>query len=220
MNVLTWDGYDINDGAVYMTGLTSPILAHALVQGNEVGRHGRYPLIGGVTYPGKTFTLTTILLTATAATRAALRTIFETESGEIKTLIIEGDDGTEQYVQALCEAHYEEDEVGNVFYTVLRVHDDPAWRSTAVQTDTESVTSDGQQWTIDNDGDQVARPTITITPTDTQPNVNAYRRFVAVRWRGDASLNYPTDIVNNAWDSAALVSGAKLQADGMIYGCW
>jgi hypothetical protein len=201
VNVVSWDGYDINDGTVYQTGLTSPILSQAPVVGNMVQRHGRFPLVGGVSYPGKPVLLTTILLSADATDRAALRTIFETESGEIKTLIIEGDDGTEQYIQALCEAHYEEDEVGNVFYALLRVHDDPAWRSTAVQTDTESVTATGQQWTITNDGDQIARPVITITPTDAKSGSNPYRRFMAVHWLGDAAEKYPVDICGNALDT-------------------
>lgn len=219
MNVLTWDGYDINDGTDYITGLTSPILGNAGVQANLVERHGRYPLIGGVSWPGDSILLTTIIESATAQKRATLRTIFETESGEIKTLIIEGDDGTEQYVQALCEAHYEEDEVGNTFYSVLRVHDDPAWRSTAVQTNTESITATAQEWEIENEGDQVARPTITITPRTRTADTNFYRRFVAVRWRVDnPATNYPTDIMDDAWDTAALVADTtnSVQLNGAI----
>lgn len=215
MNVLTWNGYDINDDVSYVTGLTSPVLGNAPVQAQTVARHGRFPLVGGVARPDRVFMLTVIVVSATPDTaRASLRTIFETESGEIKTLVIEGDDGTEQYVQAVCEAFYEEDEVGNVFFAMLRVHDDPSWQSTALQTDTETVTASDQEWTITNAGDQIARPTITITPTTTQPNTNAYRRFVAVNWRGDGAANYPTDIMNNAFDTAALVTGSKMQADG------
>lgn len=215
MNIVSWNGYNINDGEVYETCVASLMFDNPRLQANMVERHGRYPLVGGVSRPDETLILRTIIRSATPiAARAALRTIFETEGGTIKTLIVNGDDGTEQYIQAVCEAHFEFDDFGQAFHSILRIHDDTSWRSTAVETDTESVTATGQQWQITNEGDQIARPTITITPTDTQPNTNAYRRFVAVRWRGDGAADYPTDIVNNAWDSAALVSGGKLQADG------
>lgn len=218
MNVLTWNGYEINDGTDFDAYFVSPVLGNAPVQANTVGRHGRYPLVGGVSYPDETLILE-ILIRASdvVAALASLRTIFETESGEIKTLIIEGVDGTEEYVQAICEALYEE-ESHLVFRAVLRVHDDPAWRSTAVQTDTESITATAQEWEIDNDGDQVARPTITITPTATQPNTNPYRRFIAVRWRGYATTRYPVDITHNAWDTAALVAHTTntVQLNGAI----
>lgn len=200
MNVLTWNGYSINSG-VYDTCIESLMYDNAPVQAETVQRHGRYPLVGGVSRPDGTIMLKTVIRPTTAANRAALRTIFETESGEIKTLIVEGDEGTEQYIQAVCEAHYEDDEFGNSFLTVLRVHDDTAWRGTAVQTDTESVTATGQQWEIDNAGDQISRPVITITPTDPKAGSNPYRRFMAVRWRGDAATNYPTDIAGNALDT-------------------
>jgi len=215
MIVTTWDGYNINNGSTYVSGLTSPILSQAAVQVNHVERHGRYPLIGGVSYPARTIMVTTIITSSTpAAARALLRTYFETESGEIKTLVITGDGGVSQYIKAVCEAHYEEDEVGNTFYSVLRVHDDTAWRSVSVLSDTETVIASGQEWEITNAGDQIARPTITITPKEAQPNINPYRRFVAVQWRGDGAADYPTDITSSNWDTETLVTESKMQATG------
>lgn len=205
IEVQTWNGYSLNTD-VYDTCIDSLMYDNAPVQAQTVQRHGRFPLVGGVSYPDGTIMLKTVLRPTTTASRAALRTIFETESGNIKTLIVTGDEGTEQYIQAVCEAHYEDDEFANSFLTVLRVHDDTTWRSTAVQSDTETVTATAQEWTIDNEGDQVARPTITITPTASQANTNPYRRFVAVRWRGYATNRYPVDITNDAWDTAALVA--------------
>lgn len=202
MNVLTWNGYDINDDVSYQSYIVSPELGNAPVQSNTVQRHGRYPLIGGITRPDTSLMLETLIIGSDGlAARAQLRTIFETESGEIKTLIIQGDDGTEQYIQAVCEAFYEIQSSAFTFRTALRIHDDPAWRSTAVQTQTESVIATGQEWEIENDGDQVARPVITITPTSPKADSNPYKRFMAVQWRGDAATNYPTDIAGNALDT-------------------
>lgn len=209
MNVLTWDGYDINDTTNYTAFIASPELGNAPVSANMVGRHGRYPLVGGITWPDNRIVMEIGIWAATPTTaRATLRTIFETESGEVKTLIVEGDDTTEQYVQAICEAFYEINNSPLTFQVVLRVHDDPAWRSTELQTDTETVTASEQQWTITNAGDQIARPVITITPTTTHSGINPYRRFVAVRWFGRAANRYPVDITNNAWDTAALIANA------------
>jgi len=214
MEILTWDGININDGTNYDAYFVSPVLGNAPVNAEMVKRHGRFPLIGGVTRPDKTLLLEVIIRAADAiAAIAALRTTFETESGDIKTLVIESTDGTEEYVEAVCEALYEE-ESHLVFRVSLRVHNDTSWQSTAVQSQTEIVIASDQEWEITNAGDQIARPTITITPLTTQPNTNAYRRFVAVYWQGDAAADHPTDIVNNAWDTAAAVTATKMQADG------
>lgn len=214
MIVNTWNGYAVNDGTTYITFVDSPEYGNAPVEGNTVGRHGLYPLVGGVTYPESAIVLTTYLEVNTPAARAAMRTIFETESGTVKTLIVTGDEGEEQYIQAICEAHVEVDHEPVIFQTVLRVHDDPAWRATEIQTQTESVTANEEVWIITNNGDQIARPILTITPTSLPSGANAYRRFVAVRWRGDAATRYPVDIMNDAWDTAALVTAVKMQADG------
>lgn len=204
ISVTSWDGNAINDGSTYTSGFHEdhPALDNAPVAGNEVGRYGRYPLVGGVTHQGSLVFIETVIEAAgVTAARAALRTIFETESGEIKTLIVDTDDGTESYIQAVCEAHYEADSPGLSFISQLRVHDDPAWRGTTLNTDTESITGTGQQWTIANDGDQIARPVIKVKPTSAISGDNPYRRFMAVRWFGGNAQNYPVDIANNALDT-------------------
>lgn len=212
IDVISWNGYSLNT-AVYETCIESLLYDNAPVQAQMVERHGRYPLVGGVSRPADMIMLKTVIRPTTAASRAALRTIFETESGDIKTLIVNGDEGEEQFVRAVCEAHYEDDEFGNALMTVLRVHDDTSWRSTAVETDTETVIADAQEWEIVNDGDQIARPVITITPRDVNADINPYRRFMAVTWRGEAAERYPTDIAGNALDTQ-IASTDFAQADG------
>lgn len=212
IDVISWNGYNLNT-AVYETCIESLLYDNAPVQAQTVERHGRYPLVGGVSRPADTIMLKTVIRPTTAANRAALRTVFETESGNIKTLVVSGDEGAEQFVRAVCEAHYEDDEFGNAFSTVLRIHDDTSWQSTAMQSHLETVIASGQDWEIENDGDQIARPIITITPKDTNDDTNPFRRFMVVAWRGEAILRWPVDIANGSLDTR-IASTDFAQADG------
>jgi hypothetical protein len=56
-----------------------------------------------------------------------------------------------------------------------------------------------------------------VTPTSAKSGSSdyIYQRFVAIRWRvDDAATGYPVDICDNAFDTDALVTASKMQADG------
>lgn len=205
ISVQTWDGNNINDGTNYITGFAAPITGLPPADVQWAQRNGRHPMVSGVVRPGYTLLLETVIVGATAAKREALRQWFDYEDETPKQLVITGDDGNTQYVYALCEAHYEAGSsagVGNTFQTVLKVHDDTAWRKTAATTPSNwSITASGQTNGYTNAGEKDAYPLINITPTSAKSGTNQYKRFFAVHWRGDAAVRYPVDIANASLDT-------------------
>ena len=108
-----------------------------------------------------------------------------------------------------------------VYHASLVVHGDVRWREVTPATDSWDITASGQTDTRTNSGADVAYPIIDITPTDAKTGDYLYKVYVPIRWRvSKAASNYPLDIVNNGLNTAALVSGSKMQADGDDLRVW
>lgn len=221
MKVVSWDGNVINDVVNYSSSLE--VGAHTpvgLIPGVVPREKG--PLVGGATTPVRYFVMRTVI--ASTADKRALQAQwyrwFWPERRRIGPLVVEDDDGSnERYVQALpMDITHDPDGDGYILLTTFVLHDEPAWRSVIEDTDTWAIIASGQTIDITNgsaDRNEDAYPNFTITPNADKSSNQILGVFVPVRWRSNqAATNYPYDIANASFNTAALVTAGKMQADG------
>jgi hypothetical protein len=95
------------------------------------------------------------------------------------------------------------------------------WEANSATTDNEEVTATAQTWALTNAGNTRAYPTFTLTPNTQMANTASYihRRRLTVANRSDVELGdpvgdgYPIDLGENAFDTDALNTASKMQAD-------
>lgn len=99
---------------------------------------------------------------------------------------------------------------------------DPIYQSVIQGAGTILVTTTGQQGTITVSGNVNARPQIMVMPTQAGGSGWAYKRFIPIYNNTDVAFNnYPLILTGATFDTATLVSGGKMQADGddLIWYC-
>ncbi len=221
MKVISYDGHCINDGAEYTAGLTAESQSPPIASAVFVRRNGVRPLVGALAFEGVFLTMLVTLPSGGVLTKrerqVQLHQWFDNTVNEAARLVIADDDGISnlRYVMGVpvaCVATANGD--GNVFEVVLAAHGDVRWRSVTAATDSWSITASGQNKTLTNGGDDIAFPVFTITPTASKSGSYAYRRWLPIKWRVETAVsNYPVDVVDT-FDTAALVTAGKMQADG------
>ena len=95
------------------------------------------------------------------------------------------------------------------------------WEAVTATTDTEVVTASGQTFDLTNAGSAPAKPVFTITPNTVMAAANSwiYRRRMTLANRSLRGLSdpvgdgYPIDLGANAFDTDALNTAGKIQAD-------
>jgi len=196
---------------------------HALpnVQACLVERQGSWPMVSGLSRPGKRFTLFVYLIGADIADlEAGLLELFDPDDETPKRLVVTDDDGSrERYVMCLCESlQPAKDGRGfseRLFVATMVVDGDVKWRAVTEDSETWNITASGDTTVVTNGGDADALPVLTIEPTSAKPGAYAYRRWVPVRNRISTALwAYPYELTNGGLDTAALVTAGKVQADG------
>jgi hypothetical protein len=218
MTIQSFGGNSINDGvtfgALWMNG--RPRLPP--VGANLLGRVGAWPLIGGITRPGVRFSVLIYLVSShnVSADLATLAGYLSPEDETPKAFVVDG-----RYVMAVCESLQPYKDKWHQQVATFRIDGDVRWRDQAEDSESWAVTASGQTNDFDNTGEDDAYPRITITPTGVKASSYAYKVFVPIRWRISAAYsNYPTDIADNAFDTDALVTAAKMQADGDDLRVW
>lgn len=98
--------------------------------------------------------------------------------------------------------------------TVLFYVDDPIWKSEVVEHEVWAITGTGQQLELDIAGNEFARPTLRVGPTSPRTGGYGYARYVAMANRSNALYIDAINLKDGDLDTAALVSGAKMQSDG------
>lgn len=223
INVVSWDGHDINDGANYVTVMPAyPLFpAHAV---QVVERGNTLPLLAAPSPEALKFSL--YISIENAASGKALTTQlaqwFNPRDGQSKQLIIEDDDGAnDRYIMARCVSLTPLPQRGRLQWKAELIVDglgDPDGRfRTAVETgDTWLITASGDTNTIDNQGEDDAYPVFTIKPTAARTAGYQKKRFVSVIWNAAKSAAaYPICVTGDAgFDTASEVSGGDMQADG------
>lgn len=136
--------------------------------------------------------------------------------GEDQHQLISTDEfGRLWYVNAVCIGLNEEVVDGNVasFGVVFEV-DDPIWKLYTPSEEQILVNLTGSG-TITPIGNQEAYPIITITPTVAGSYGFAYKRFVSIINNAPNALtSYPLNLTGAGLDTAALISGGKMLANG------
>ena len=240
MKIVSWDGHaEINDGtnctAFFVRDYGLPIL-EALTS----PRHNAAPIVSGVKFP-QDFMLPVVQIvientTAVTTYRRYLHQWFDGKNGQSRPLVVSDDNGANQrqmYALPLGLVQVEGG-AGLIFNALLKPDGkaDPhfRWRAVTESTDTWSVTTSGSTRVINNGGEDDAYPVLSLTPTTAKSVGSAYKRWVPIKWNGEAgSAQYPVDITGGGLDTAALVTAGKMQAsgvdlavevDGSIVGRW
>lgn len=219
--VVSWDGHAINDGTSYTAALAQ---SHSLpaLQAQMVGRQGRHPLVGEMAYPTRQLPPLAIQIENESnldALRKQLQQWFDQADATAKAFVIEDDAGTnDRYVMAVCVALDQAPGAGGrQFVATLVVHGDVRWRAVTPTTGAFDCVTDPDTFVIENAGETDAYPLLDFEP-DTAKSGGPdypYRRWCPVRWNLDkAALGYPTDVVNNSFDTTVPIDAGKMQMDG------
>lgn len=153
---------------------------------------------------------------AEVTARRTLHALFFQDDTTPKRLIVTDDDGgNERYWDVVVEAF---DQVpgtaGMAFVASMRAVDDNALRGTTPGSASKTVTTSPDTLAVNNTGDVKSYPVISLTPNTAKTGTWQYRRFVTMRWNStQATSRFPVDVAD-IWDTTALVSGGKMQADG------
>lgn len=94
---------------------------------------------------------------------------------------------------------------------------DPIWRSVTLNSDSQSITTDGQTWSLTNTGSHMALPIFTVTPVTANTGTwNYHRRIILRNPMTETAIpeGYWYDITGGGLDTATLVSGSKMQSGG------
>lgn len=219
--IVSWNGHAINDGTNYSAVLLSRPLLHD-VQAQTVERNDARPVISNISYGPVRFNIEIAIDgTDTETLRKQLAQWFNPRDKQVKALVIEDDDGgRDRYLMCLCLSLKPTPSSNRLKWIAVLELDgfgdpDGRWRKTTMSSDTWNITASGQTKSISNDGHDIAYPVFTIEPTAAKTGGYAYKRWVSVIWNLDVTVNnYPTDITDGGFDTATLVSGGKMQADG------
>lgn len=227
-HVVSWDGNTLND-SVYDTDLVGLEWGLPPVSVQTVPRMDAPHLVSDVQSAVHSIRLrVSISESQTHAqnetNREQLAGWFNPRDKATKSLIIRdgdgagGDAGTnERSINAICSEFVPMSEkIANGFWVTLIVDDDVFWRSTTETTHVWEVSASGESVVVDNPGDMEVDPVILIRPTTVKSAASyADRQFVTIRWRvSEAAQNYPIDIVNNGFNTQAIVGAGDMQADG------
>lgn len=216
MKVVSYDGHNINDttnyvAVIYPDGYSLPRVDPVMVR-----RSGQWPLVASIDRSERVLFIEIEIKGSSVGTlQDQLYQWFDPHDETPKKLIVENDDGSgDRFIYAICESLNPISTAFGFYRLVtLRVHGDPLWRENTASTDTWNITATGQTKAITNSGKAKAFPVLTITPTSAKTGDYTYRLYSNIKWRGDQATRYPVDVVD-IYNTAALVTGGKMQADG------
>jgi hypothetical protein len=126
----------------------------------------------------------------------------------------ENDSSRQWYRNVTCIAQEPNGKHG-VLFTLYCA--DPRWHEKTQQTDAWAISSSPSTNAITPRGNLNTEPILVITPSVKPSGGGAqlHRTFVIVRSRSDReAVDWHVDLTDGGWDTAALVSASKMQADG------
>lgn len=230
VSISTWNGHNINDGTNYNAWIEESgwrLPPYSVVTSQ---REGRAPVVSKVDQLAHYFLIgINIIGSGVAAKRTQLRQWFDPTDETPYQLIVTGDAGNTQYIEAVCEEFVAESSAGITFLVYLKVHDDTAWRkNTATTPSAWNITTSASTNGYTNSGEFDAYPTYTITPTSAKTGTNPYKKFIAVHWKAAAVTSYPTDIGNDSLDTrtastnfaSAAGDDIRVYVDGSLVDYW
>lgn len=183
-----------------------------------ISRAGAVPVFSGKDFRPVTIPLSVNLLGTFTQTYESLNQLFDTKDETPRQLIVvDSEDSNKQYYTYATAKSVQADGVGGPNATVILALDDPIWQSVTQNSQTFSVTDTTGSTSVTNNGNDYAYPVFEITPQSGSTD-NQYSLYVQVV--PTSTLPWPnrfldiTGATDTTWDTAALVSGGKMQSDG------
>lgn len=173
---------------------------------------GAPPVAGKFVFAGDRLIVTIVLRTSSTDDYQEFISGVMASAAE-RRLVGQDENGAQWYVNARLASHTSSGVVHKLAFDVP----DPVWRSMTAVNVSWTVTSSGQTNALTVGGTYPAKPTITISPRSAKSGGFGYARWVGVYNRTDGALNYALDITSSAGrglNTAALISGGKMQEDG------
>jgi hypothetical protein len=220
MKLKTWDGHNINDDTNYTSRMMGEAYGLPSVAPQMGVRQGYWPLVGSVKRSKKQLFINIVIENNPLSTyQKQLNQWFDPDDETPKVLVVEDDGGgNDRYVNAICEKLTIVGESGLEWIATLTVHGDVMLREGTASTSSWDITATGQTTTISNNGEMDCYPILTVKPTAAKSGTfegYSKKRFITILWSPTVAANsYPTDIVDNAFDTATEISGTDMQADG------
>lgn len=194
-------------------------------------RVGAWPLVAGIDRPGVTFPLgIAIEGTDEDALRLQLLQWFDPEDEAPKELVATDADGAsnERFVECVCEAlnpvRGRGGIVSRLYVASLRLHDDVRWRAASVTTESAwNITASGQTVVVNNQGEDLAFPVLTVEPTSAKATGFQYKRWCPVIWNATTGgSQYPVMLgpFNFTGDAQADGDDVRVYVNGVERDRW
>lgn len=224
LDLISFDGNNINDGTNYDAWFPRETPMQPNANAIFVQRAGAFPVYAGKTFPEQDMTIAVKAVSNINSNLEQLNKWFDVSNETPKQLIAQdtANSNRQYYLYGTPKSVSQLDGEGTLFITLAL--SDPIWQSVTqestswsiVSTDTNTYTT---SVTIDTNSE--VYPVLEITPTLNNPSAAGwnYRREIQILPTStNAWVNRPIDIFETTdgfgLDTAALVSGGKMQADG------
>lgn len=182
-----------------------------------ISRAGAVPVFAGKDFQPTVINLEIIMQHDFMTLFESLNQLFDTKDETPRQLIIiDTEDSNKQYYVYATAKQVIGGHDGPMAVVTLAL-DDPIWQSVTQNSQTFSVTDTTGSTSVTNNGNDYAYPVFEITP-QTASTDNQYSLYAQVV--PTSTLPWPnrfldiTGATDTTWDTAALVSGGKMQSDG------
>jgi hypothetical protein len=202
----SFGGHNINDGTNYRAYFPKgTFFQQAPGQSVELARSDAPPVISTVTRQSKILTIAIVPLGVFTTQINTLNGWFDTFGKNLQRLIVTDENAVQWFVKGRVDTEPAAD-VEEVRFT-LRVPD-PCWQLVTPATDIWNITGTAQTRTITTVGNRSVYPILAISPTSAKVGSSKQHEYrVWYNPQTTAALkDEAIDIVNNAWNTAALVS--------------
>ena len=210
IKLVSFNGTNINDSTNYDAFIPADIPLQGSARPIFVDRPERRPVFASKVLDSYTLPIK-IAMKGTVSTQInTLKALFDVEDMTPRKLIVKNtaDSDKQWHVYATTKSMPQLQK--NVMTIILAIAD-PVWYEETESTDTWAITASGQTKNITVAGNVKAAPRFVATPTSVGGSGYGYKGFA--RWRNPsikkAMLNYPLDIVDSDWDTAALIADAS-----------
>jgi len=216
----SYNSNQINDGGTYTASFPRELSLTPKTSIKTVRRAGAFPVYAGKEFPPHSFTVN---IQCKGTFNSQVETLMDwfdvTDETPYNFVVQDVANGSTQYQVPAVPVQFNPsntrvDNQGNVSVT-MSVAGDPVWKAVTQSAGTWSITSSGGTYDVTISGNAESYPVFEVTPTSAPTNTYLYRRYVTV-YPNSANewVDRDLDVTGGGWDTATLVSGGKMQADG------
>lgn len=209
LKLVSYNSTNINDATNYNAFISDGIKLQGDARIIQVSRAGRRPIHASKVLQGYEMRITVQMLGTVSTQLDTLKALFDVEDETPRKLIAKDTANSDKqwYVYATTK-DMPTMKTNKSIEVVLSVAD-PVWYENTESTVEWAITATADKQAVTVAGNVQARPRLEFTPTSAGGSRFGYRRLAI--WRNPnttALLNYPLNIVNTTWDTAALVADA------------